>query len=247
MQRAATPTGVLQGTRVRYHRLMLGLLAGLIAVPAFAALQTISGSSFDLTYDDTRVGLFGAPSLVGNTIFFTPGAFIAESTNGAGVDLTTSTINFILAAKPGFSFGTLALVERGDYRLNGIGSTVGIGGQLIAFDESDPIGTYSFDFIDPNPAMPLIINNATLQPWRGDASLKVSQLPFFDPTVLRVAIQNQLTATTTAAGAEGSYAFIQKKFTGAPVTLEVLPVPVPGALWLFVAGVGPLLGFARRR
>ena len=50
----------------QYLFILLGLL---IASPAHSAIQTITGSNFDLFYDKTKLGLFGAPSLAGNNIF----------------------------------------------------------------------------------------------------------------------------------------------------------------------------------
>ena len=48
-----------------YLTISLGLW---IASPALA-IQTISGTNFNLVYDDTKLGLFGAPSVAGNNIF----------------------------------------------------------------------------------------------------------------------------------------------------------------------------------
>ena len=48
-----------------YLTISLGLW---IASPALA-IQTISGTNFNLVYDDTKLGFFGAPSVAGNNIF----------------------------------------------------------------------------------------------------------------------------------------------------------------------------------
>jgi hypothetical protein len=214
---------------------------------ADAALQTITGTSFDVVYDDAALGLFGTPGLAGNTLFFTRSAFQAQSLNGALTDLETSTINVQLVAKNGFQFGGLQLVERGDYRLDGAGSSVSVGGQLGAFDPNDAVNTYSFSFIQASPGTPLNLNDNTLKPWIAGASLDVSAAPFDVPTTLYVTIQNQLTATTQA-GVEPSLAFIQKKFTAAPITLEVVAVPAPASLPLVATGlIGPFGSLVRRR
>jgi hypothetical protein len=211
---------------------------------ADAALQTIVGSNFDLVYDDASTGLFGTPNLSGTTIFFTPSAFAAQSLNGAGTDTETSPINFTLVGKNGFGFGGLLLVERGDYLLSGAGSSVSVGGQLVAFDVADPIGTYSFDFI--TPTAPLNVNNGTLKPWTAVASLDLNALPFVDPRSVGVTLQNFLSAVTVR-GTVPSNAFVQKKSVGESIMLQVLPVPEPSTWAMLAIGMVPFLGFARRR
>ena len=53
--------------------LLVAALSGVFAVSgAQAASVTLSGSFFDLTYDDALTGLFGTPVLIGNTITWAP-------------------------------------------------------------------------------------------------------------------------------------------------------------------------------
>lgn len=111
---------------------MFGLV---LSSQAFAAIQTITGVNFDLIYDDSKLGLFGAPSVAGNNIFFTPNNFKAESLNGAGIVTNNSTINGMqLVAKNGFQFGSIDLSEFDDYLMRDAESFVSVNGQLRAFD-----------------------------------------------------------------------------------------------------------------
>ncbi len=226
------------------HRAFASLLLATSYV-AWAALVTIPGTDFDVVYDNTSLGLFGAPSLSGDTIFFTPVTFAATSSNGAGTQLTNSTINLRLVAKPGFSFGQIQLLERGDYTLNGAGSSVNAGGQLSAFDINDPINAFGSQFITVSGATPLTINDALFHPWRAGANLDVSSDPFSQPRELNVTLENVLTATTQP-NVSPSLAFIEKKFAGAPISLQVLAVPLPAALWLFGSGLLVLVPLLRR-
>jgi hypothetical protein len=223
----------------------LGLLLLANAWAAWAAFDTtISGTEFDVLFDSTRLDLFGTPSLSGNTIFFTPTAFSATSLNGAGSQLTHATINFELAAKPGFSLAQVQVVERGDYQLSGMGSAVKVTGQLSAFDPKDPVNAFAFQFLAVSGSTPLTLNDGDLHPWQAGANIDVSHNPFSQPRELNVTLENILTATTLP-GAGASFAFIEKKFAGAPISpLDPSAIPVPGAPWLFASGLlalGPLL------
>jgi hypothetical protein len=244
----ATAEGEPSVTRNMLKRIVCRGLGLLLLTNACAALPafdtTLSGTDFDVLYDSTRLDLFGSPSLSGDTIFFTPTGFSATSLNGAGSQLTHATIDFELAAKPGFNFAQLQVVERGDYQLSGMGSTVKVTGQLSAFDPNNPINAFGFQFMAVPGSTPLTLNDGDLHPWQAGASLDVSHDPFSRPHALNVTLENLLTATT-APGAAGSVAFIEKKFAGAPISsLDVPAVPLPGALWLFGSGLlvlGPLL------
>jgi len=67
---------------------------------------TLSGTHFNLTYDDATLGLFNAPTLNGDTISFVFNAFAVESLNGQGFATTNSTLSgLVLDANDGFSFG----------------------------------------------------------------------------------------------------------------------------------------------
>lgn len=226
----------------------------LLAPAAQAELVTISGADFDLTYDTTQLGLFGAPSLVGNSIFFTFSGFVAESLNGQGAVTQNSTISgLVLTARNGFQFGELVLVELGDYKLSGAGSRVDVQGRLRAFDMAAPITTQTLAALTLEPNSDLSTADGLLHEWaataRIDGDSAVQQVPsvfgvatnaiLARPQALGVSIENQLTAYTEGASPGLHQAFIEKKFAG--VQMLVAPVPLPSTAAL--AGAGLLAGW----
>lgn len=225
-----------------------------------AALVTLTGTNFDLTYDTTKLGLFGAPTLVADTLFFTPNNFFAESLNGAGADTTNSTVTgLVLTAKNGYKFGAFELAEFGDYLISGAGSLVRVQGQLRAFNVASSLVTQTTNALTVNPLTPLTLNDGLLHDWNANARIDSSTSPvpvpfgtvqnviLSNPEAVGLTIENRLTAYTDPAGSGLREAFIEKKFAG--VQLTVTPpsaVPLPAAAWLMLSGIGAL-GVAARR
>ena len=227
---------------------------------AQAALVTVTGTDFDLTYDTTKLGLFGTPTLAGNSIFFTFSGFVAESLNGAGVVSQNSTVSgLVLTAKNGFQFGAFDLAELGDYRLNGSASSVQVNGQLRAFNVASSINTQTTANLTLAPGTPLGLNDGVLHNWtalaRIDATTAAQAVPaMFGATTnviqsrareVGITIENQLTAYTDAQGSGLRQAFIEKKFAG--VQMTVTPVPLPSSAALLAAGLMAAAWVARQR
>lgn len=219
---------------------------------ALAALVTLPGWNFDVVYDDTQAGLgtFGAPVLSGNTIFFVPTTFAAQSSNGQGLISTSASVTFDLVAKPTIAFNELFLTERGDYRLSGAGSWVSVTGSMAATRPS--VGTDSAP-LALSASMPLTINDGELHPWQGSASLLTGTGTPLGPTpaFLTMTLSSTLSAFTPQ-GSNPSFAFIQQKFAGELVELQVRPsgevaaVPAPASVYLLGLGLA-VLGLTVRR
>lgn len=228
--------------------LSIGLAA---ATHASAALVTLSGSNFDVVYDDAQAGLavYGSPVVSWNTIFFMPTDFTAESLNGTGPVTTAASITLELIAKPTVAFSQLFMSERGDYRLIGDRSSVSVSGSIQATNVG--AGTDSAA-LSISPTRLLSIADGGLHPWLGTASLTAhSGSPLgVAPTALTVVLSSSLFAETLDPE---SVAFIQQKFAGGRVELqvrpagEVTPVPLPGGVVLAAAGLTGLGTFVRRR
>lgn len=213
---------------------------------ASAALITLNGSGVDFTYDDSQLGLYGSPTVSGNTIFFTPTTFKAISTNGVGSVMESSNVNVVITTHQGVTLGNLGLQERGDYSLSGDDSTVELDGELRAFDINNPLTVEDSSFI--TSSSDLTINDGKLHNWVGTAGIDLGTPLWANTTSINMTLENVLTATTDDFP---SKAFIDKKFAGIGITVggSVPPssVPVPAAAWLFGSGLLGLIGVARRK
>jgi len=213
---------------------------------ASAASVTLVGTDVSFTYDDSQSGLdlFGTPFVTGNDIYFKPTVFKAKSTNGKGTNSTDATINVVITPNKGMALTSIATSERGDYKLNGGGSSVDVGGEILAFDTSNPFTVHDEAFIT-SPS-DLTINDNAFHKWSAGASIDLTGAMWKNTSAINLTIENVLGATTTGFP---SMAFIQKKFAGAAISVGVVPpasVPVPAALWLFGSGLLGLIGVARR-
>lgn len=214
------------------------LLSQALTGAAYAATVTLTGNNVDFTFDDTLMGLFGQPQIAGDTLFFTPINFEAQSLNGSGLGFTKDTINIQVTAHSGWNFDSVNLLERGDYLLLGNGSTVDVTGQIRVFDTAMPL-TELTDSITPTSAMNM--GGVPTKNWNADASVDVSA--WNTATKLNVTVENLLLASTSSPN---SLAFVEKKFAG--LSLITTPVPEADTYKMMLAGLG-LIGFmvARRK
>ena len=222
-------------TRKRNSLMVFSAFLGLLflwASNAGAALVTLTGDNVIFTYDDSNLGLFGAPKVTGDTIFFFPTNFKAQSTNGSGYSIASSTFTLGVQTKSSdLFFGNLTLVERGDYLMLGSGGSVGVAGALIATNNLDPSGPNVYVPISSSSNLSII--GFPTNPWEATVNADLAQNGW---NVITATLENLQIASTTPPSSS-SLAYIEKKFVGLGVTV----VPIPGAVWLL--GVG-LIGLA---
>ena len=85
---------------------------------AMAAINTLIGTTFDVTYDTAVQGPYGAPSIVfGNSIHWTPSAAFAADSNG--VDSFGALTQVVITAHTGFQLKSFGYSEDGSYTLAG--------------------------------------------------------------------------------------------------------------------------------
>jgi hypothetical protein len=212
-----------------------------------AATVVQMGSDVTFTYDDAT--LYGLGTVVGNSIFFSPTTFKAESLNTAGAVSQSATLNIAIAVKPAsqssFSITEFKLFEQGDYLLTGSSSSVDASGWLQVTSTTTLCGFFPcFDTETFSAGALTTVGSLTL--WSATAEIDLNDTPFWGADdAVNVQIQNNLLATSTVLGES---AMVQKKFQAIGLVLnpDTPVVPVPPALWLLGSALGAL-GWLRRR
>jgi hypothetical protein len=215
-------------------------IAGFFSVSTIVGAATVTqlGTDLKFTYDDST--LFGEGTVVGNNIFFVPTNFRAESTNTEGSVLVSDTLNItveLIDPSSGFTMDMFDLNETGDYQVTGSGGSVTAGGSFSvtsltnAMNEFNTFNASGLGTIGP------------VTEWNASSSIDLSSINGWgSDTGVILQLQNDLSATSTV---QGESAFIQKKF--GVVGIEINPIPVPAAVWLFSSGLLGLVGVARRK
>ena len=101
---------------MRLAKLAAAVAFAAASINAGAASVTLSGSTFDVTFDSSLVGLFGTPTIVGDVISWFPSGspgFTAQTSSGIAV--TNSTFALQVTAKDGYYLKSFSLSEGGDY------------------------------------------------------------------------------------------------------------------------------------
>ncbi len=226
---------------IKWYNGATATAALLLSTTLSAAPITLLGDNVSFTFDDAT--LFGIGSVTGNSLFFQPTNFKAESLNGAGVVAASETLKIIVKSIADYKITSLAMVERGDYIQNGLDSSVAAAGSLGVVSKTKNCGLFSCNALSVFNVGGLADTGGVLAGWSGGTDIVLADTAGWgDDSFLSVTFQNDLTATTLT---QGEQAFIQKKF-GA-IGIAVNPVPVPAAVWLFGSGLIGIIATARRR
>jgi hypothetical protein len=215
----------------------IAVCLGLVGAQALADPVTVRGTHITIVFDDSALGLFGAPTMVGDTVAWFPSGspgFTAQQ-SAPGIDLTNSTFALRVIADPGYQLTSFRLGEAGDYAYFGTGSGVAVSGQLrvtplpgsTQTSAIAPSGSFAanalFDFTTHNWASTSIVNLAA------------------PANVVNVTIENLLAAYVQSFG----LAFIEKKEVF--LNVNVSPVPEPSTWLMLGAGVALLAGLRRQQ
>ena len=226
---------------------ILCLSVVLHSAPAFAVPVTLAGTNVSFTYDSALTGLFGTPVVTGDSFYFTPTSFTAESYNGAGIDSTSATFNVSVVANDGYFISSTLLSETGDYYKLSESTAVGavaVGGQLIVRDLNAPLSSALSSITSAMP-LDVITSFAYFQTTNWSATASVVLPEDWGPVAgVNVTLENILLASTVNPA---SAAFIEKKFAGITVIASMAsPVPETNHYGMLLAGLG-LVGFMVRR
>jgi len=225
-----------------YRSAAVAAVLSAISIGANAAPVTLFGDDVSFSFDDAS--LYGEAIVVGNSIFFQPTDFGAESLNGQGAVSVTDTLNITVeVTTSGYTMTEFTMAEFGDYELSAGATSVTASGRLQLTSQTEtcpPINFPCFDSEAFNVSGLDTVGAAT--DWSGGTTIDLGDTAGWgSDTLVTAQMQNNLSATTLA---NGERAFIQKKAGG--IGLEVSVVPVPAAVWLFGSALG-MLGWMRRR
>lgn len=216
---------------------------GLFAVSgAQAASVTLSGSFFDVTYDDALTGLFGTPVLIGNTLTWAPSGSpgFSASSYGQGIKVTNSTFALTVTAKDNYLINGASLLEGGDYFFFGDNSGVSATGQLRG-RSLDTAGA------------PTSVSSIVAGAFTANASFDFSTTDWSATALVTLdeasksatfTIQNLL-AAYNPPGSFPTAAFIEKK--SVDLAVAVTAVPEADTYAMMLAGLGMLGLMAKRR
>ncbi|QDS96974.1 PEP-CTERM sorting domain-containing protein [Adhaeretor mobilis] len=218
-----------------------------------------------LTTSGKPDGLFGAPTVAGDSLDFDPIGFSASSTGGGPSDILDVQLKFMIQAKDGNVIESIFLSEAGDTTLdNGFSSDdalsrvtanvfidilevdgVGVGGISVMGDMEFTPSDGDYQLSVDNPGGSSYNSGWSGKFFREFGPILADNGLTGKVTKISVALDNTLTATS----ASGSTAFIAKKDSdGVVITTnpDKNEVPEPTSLVLALGGLLALAG-ARRR
>lgn len=222
------------------------LLSQALSGTALAVPVTVAGTSVSFTFDSALSGLFGAPTVAGDALFFTPTTYKAQSFNGTGFASASQTFNITVNANPGYLLSAVNLSEDGDYYNIGAGSSVAVGGKLYVRDLESPLTPPASSKIKSSVALTNTTSMMDFETtdWTSHTNIAIpAGWGGADGIVsgVNVTIENILLASSLTLG---DAAFIEKKFVG--LNVVTAPVPEPETYALLLVGLG-LVGVAVRR
>ena len=207
-------------------------VAGLLALGASTSMAitvVLTGTHIDVEYDSADVGLFGAPTLTGDTLSWSPGSFMAKANGGPTVQSSQTTVKIIVHG--GFGVSQANYSEGGSYTKVGSGLVSASGAVDVAAE---------------SPAAPVVhvpftsggLGAGTAASW----SAAVAPISFgAGATRVSFLVSNTLKSFGSASGPN----MIAK--TTPILSVVLVAVPEPETFAMMLAGIAALGFIARRR
>lgn len=209
---------------------------------ASAAIVTLDGAYFDISFDNSLFDLFGTPTIVGDAVVWTPSAdtgFSAEAGFGSPqVKKVSDTVTLTIVADPGYKLTGSSLSESGNYYFFG-DATVGVkaAGDL----RMTGLGPLAGPVVSTLTTSTFVKNDDfdfETQNWTGSASVVLGT----QVSSATVSIYNLLAAWAIPPDVQSAY--IEKR--NVTLSVGVVPIPEPSTWAMLGLGVG-MIGFAIRR
>lgn len=205
------------------------ILLAVAAMPVHAVPVTLTANTVEYSFDDSLLGLFGAPAIVGDGLVFTPGGtaanFAAQSLDGAGQVDVSESIEIQVNPLAGFQLTGVNMVEQGNHLIQ------------------DPDGWVQATVdIDVNGTPGSATTGASGNFWDlvegvWDITTDVSVVP---TSLFDIKITNTLSASS---GNFWGKAFIEKKLMTLTASTRAAQVPAPPIMWLLIIGLLAMVVF----
>lgn len=209
-----------------------------IILSAKSAVVTVEGDNLTFTYDDST--LFGSANIVGNSIFFLPNNFSAQSVNDHGSTLSSDIVDIQIKVRDEtiHLMDRFVLYESGDYKISDSTASVDVSAQFMvtSFERTcDSHGIFVCNQSEIFGAAGNFIDDNQLRDWSLTGFIDLDTLSLWgDDTYVNVRIQNNLYATALE---QGDIAQIEKKFGVIGIQVELQPIPIPPGITLFLSGL----------
>ena len=217
------------------HKIFFAFIIIAFSGASNATLITANGSNVSFTYDDSLLGLYGVPSVSGNSLIFAPTNFSASSTVSSPYDFINSSV-IVTINSLSSPINKVSLLELGNYTKIGGSAEVAATGTLIMTDLTNTLTSVS----NIIPTAASFVTTAFPNPvgnW--DAKANGDLLNSFS---VLASINNILGTQKMQAS---DYALINK--LSVSLTATVSAVPLPQAVWLFGIGLMGLLSLSKRK
>ena len=183
-----------------------------IILSANSAIVTVEGNNLTFTYDNST--LFGSANVVGNSIFFLPNNFSAQSVNNQGATLSSDIVDVQIKVRDEtiHLMDRFILYESGDYKISDPTASVNVSAQFMvtSFEKTcDSHGIFVCNQSEFFGAAENFIDDNQLRDWSLTGFIDLDTLSLWeDDSYVNVRIQNNLYATALE---QGDIAQIEKK------------------------------------
>ena len=118
-----------------------------IILSAKSAVVTVEGDNLTFTYDDST--LFGSANIVGNSIFFLPNNFSAQSVNDQGSTLSSDIVDVQIKVRDEtiHLMDRFVLYESGDYKISDSTASVDVSHNLWSPASKEPVTAMAFLYV----------------------------------------------------------------------------------------------------